>query len=102
MISKFELLKKNPENNNNSNNNLNDNLTNEEKNQNERIQYLLNKFSFEQFSNEDIYKNLTEDLNDFYRYNKLICDNNLITINKILSHINKLIKFEYDVKLYGS
>ena len=102
MISKFELLKKNPENNNNSNNNLNDNLTNEEKNQNERIQYLLNKFSFEQFSNEDIYKNLTEDLNDFYRYNKLICDNNLITINKIISHINELIEFECDVKLYGS
>ena len=100
MIYKFENLKKNPENNNN--NNEKDNLNIEEKTQNERVQYLLNKFSFEQFSNEEIYKNLTEDLNDFYRYNKLMSDNNLITINKIISHIKELIEFDCDVKLYGS
>jgi predicted nucleotidyltransferase len=29
-------------------------------------------------------------------------NNNLITINKIISHIKELIEFDCDVKLYGS
>ena len=67
-----------------------------------KIKYLERKFNNQNFKDSEVVNLLTTDLYDFYHYNKIIYDNRIQEINKMINILKELIEINVDVKLYGS
>ncbi len=105
IIEKFENMKITNNNNNNENNDNNNNNENNNDNLNEmnnEDSYIFKKFNFSNMNNNKIYSDLTEDLIDFYKYNKMIYENRKNGINKIINYLKETIEIDVEIKLYGS
>ena len=96
----------NEKNINDKDTNYSDNLSNIEQKEkeinNKQFKYLEKKFSEEKYTDNEVINLLTTDLYDFYHYNKMIYDNRIQEINKMLTILKKLLDIEAEIKLYGS
>ena len=96
----------NEKNLNDKDTNYSDNLSNIEQKEkeinNKQFKFLEKKFSEEKYTDNEVINLLTTDLYDFYHYNKMIYDNRIQEINKMLTILKKLLDIEAEIKLYGS
>ena len=69
---------------------------------NEKLKYLEKKFSDKKYSDAEVINLLTSDLYDLYHYNRMIYENRIQEINKMINKLKELIEIEVDIKLYGS
>ena len=65
-------------------------------------EYLNKKFSTEQYDTSFIVRNLTKDLSDFDKMNKIIYDNKSEHIKHLIKQIKDVLHVECDVNVYGS
>ncbi len=68
----------------------------------EKLKYLEKKFSDEKYTDAEVVNLLTTDLYDLYHYNKIIYENRIPEINKMINNLKDLIEIDVDIKLYGS
>ena len=96
----------NEKNLNDKDTNYSDNLSNIEQKEkeinNKQFKYLEKKFREDKYTDNEVINLLTTDLYDFYHYNKMIYDNRIQEINKMLTILKKLLDIEAEIKLYGS
>ena len=92
-----EINKENDEKNDDSKNEENNNINNDK-----HIKYLEKKFRNLKFSDNEVINLLTTDLYDLYHYNKIIYENRIQEINKMINFLKEIIEIDVDIKLYGS
>ena len=92
-----EINKENDEKNDDSKNEENYNINNDK-----HIKYLEKKFRNLKFSDNEVINLLTTDLYDLYHYNKIIYENRIQEINKMINFLKEIIEIDVDIKLYGS
>ena len=68
----------------------------------EKVKYLEKKFNSEKYTDTEVVNLLTTDLYDLYHYNRIIFENRIQEINKMINLLKEIIEIDVEIKLYGS